>query len=152
MPRLVNQCLLSQSDFDFLTKTNLIDDLSFNLMLAQSSMSESVLFGYISGALIFLLVVFAIIIRSQVKMASNILIAMTFVATVFMSWMIYSDYSEVQELNAKIAVLNKDLKSITKPDVEIFYACAQPNGVLHLADDRDNLGFKSTYTPAVSLD
>ncbi|MBO6225356.1 MAG: hypothetical protein J6N72_07905 [Psychrobacter sp.] len=148
----VNQCLLSQTDFDFMTKANLVTELTNSLSYEISNSSATLFACTLTGIAALLLIVFAFIVRGTHKKYSNILLIIAIAVISCLVAMVYSASTSVKEVNSQLREAKSELTTLEKPDVEIFDACHRPDAILKLAPNRDDPEFKSTYSKIVSVE
>ena len=148
----VNQCLLSQSDFDFINKANLLAGISEKMRSIESILQVTLLFAGASIVAMIMILTLAFRIRHRDKTGSNFLFAIIVIGLMVIGFVFDTKYDEFELIQSEVAVLNKDLKSMTLPDAEIFEVCSQSNAILELAPNRDDPDFKSFYKPVINVE
>ena len=155
MVATVNQCTLSQTDFDFMTKANLITELTDKIQVVSGGFfinSFLILMLFVGPALIMVL---SVMVRKYDKKASNILLVMTallgiaVIGSIIMATSPYRDFNKTDAIDVQLHEAKAELKTMEKPDVEIVDACSHPDVILKLAPNRDDADFKSSYKPIV---
>ena len=151
MVNAVNQCLLSQTDFDFLASASLVSDLSAQLSLAETNLSFILFFDFLLAVVAILIIVLAFMIRYRSKRQSNILMAVAACGVIAMGVMTYFNFNEVETIKFEIIEPNAALEAMAQPEIDVFTACSAPGAILRLAPNRDDPDFKSNYTQAISI-
>lgn len=152
MADTINQCLLSQTDFNFIAQANLVTELTNNLSSAMDLFSRGIIMCSLTGVSILLLLVFAFMLRRTHKKSSNLLIVIVIIAGALLFSMLHSASTNVKEIKAQLHEAKTELKTMEKSDVEIFDACHHPDAILKLAPNRDEPDFESSYKPVVSVE
>ena len=145
MVAIVNQCTLSQTDFDFITKANLVTELTDKIQMTSDSPSVSLFFAFLIIIVPVSIMVIAVMIRSYDKVGSNIFLIISLLATCIVALLPYSDFNKTDAIDVQLHEAKAELKTMEKPDVEIVDACSHPDVILKLAPNRDDVGFKSSY-------
>lgn len=151
MVNAVNQCLLNQTDFDFLTNANLVSELSSELTLAEGNLAFLMIFDFMVVVAAILIIVLAFMIRDRSKRQSNVLIAVAACGAIVMGSMTYINFNKVETIKSEIIETNTALEAMAQPEIDVFTACSAPDAVLRLAPNRDDPDFKSSYTQAISI-
>lgn len=151
MVNAVNQCLLNQTDFDFLTNANLVSELSSKLTLAEGNLAFLMIFDFMVVVAAILIIVLAFMIRDRSKRQSNVLIAVAACGFIVMGSMTYFNLNKVNNIKAEITETNGALEAMAQPEIDIFNACSTPGAILNLAPNKDDPDFKSSYTQAISI-
>lgn len=151
MVNAVNQCLLNQTDFDFLANVSLVSELTDKLTIAEMNLSFMLIFDLLLAIAIILITVFAFMIRYRSKRQSNVLIAVAACGFIVMGSMTYFNFNKVETIKAEIVETNAALEAMAQPEIDVFNACSTPGAILRLAPNRDAPDFKSSYTQAISI-
>ncbi len=151
MVNAVNQCLLNQTDFDFLTNANLVSELSSELTLAEGNLAFLMIFDFMVVVAAILIIVLAFMIRDRSKRQSNVLIAVAACGAIVMGSMTYINFNKVETIKSEIIETNTALEAMAQPEIDVFTACSAPDAVLRLTPNRDDPDFKSSYTQAISI-
>lgn len=151
MVNAVNQCLLSQTDFDFLTSANLVSELNDKLTLAEGNLGFILFFDFLLAIVVILIIAVAVMIRYRAKGQSNILMAVVACGVIAMGGATYLNFNEVKTIKSEIIETNAALEAIAQPEIDVFTACSAPGAILRLAPNRDDPDFKSSYTQAISI-
>lgn len=111
MVKAVNQCLLNQADFDFLTNANLVSELNDKLTIAERNLEAFMLFDFmvVVGAI---LIVVAFMTRYHSKGKSNVLIAVPACGVIFAGFMTYFNINKVETIKAEIVETNAALEAM----------------------------------------
>lgn len=147
----VNECLLNQNDFDFLTNAKTVSTLSKKLVVAEMNVSFTVMFGSLMAVVLVMIVILAFMIRDRMKSGSNVLLSTAGLAAFALTFMGSYSVTNAQNLNVEIAEINKTLQAMTQPDIDVFTACNEPGAILKLSPNKDDPDFKSSYTQAISI-
>ena len=151
MVNAVNQCLLSQTDFDFLANVSLVSELTDKLAIAEMNLSFMLIFDLLLAIAVILIIVFAFMIRYRAKKQSNILMGVVACGAIVMGLMTYINFNKVETIKSEIIETNTALEAMDQPEIDVFTACSAPDAVLRLAPNRDDPDFKSSYTQAISI-
>lgn len=151
MVNAVNQCLLSQTDFDFLANASLVSELNDKLAIAEMNLSFMLIFDLLLAIAVILIIVFAFMIRYRAKKQSNILMGVVACGAIVMGLMTYINFNKVETIKSEIIETNTALEAMAQPEIDVFTACSAPDAVLRLAPNRDDPDFKSSYTQAISI-
>lgn len=151
MVNAVNQCLLSQTDFDFLANASLVSELTDKLAIAEMNLSFMLIFDLFLAIAVILIIVFAFMIRYRAKKQSNILMGVVACGAILMGLMTYINFNKVEAIKSEIIETNTALEAMAQPEIDVFTACSAPDAVLRLAPNRDDPDFKSSYTQAISI-
>lgn len=151
MVNAVNQCLLSQTDFDFLANVSLVSELTDKLAIAEMNLSFMLIFDLFLAIAAILIIVLAFMIRDRSKRQSNVLIAVAACGAIVMGSMTYINFNKVETIKSEIIETNTALEAMAQPEIDVFTACSAPDAVLRLAPNRDDPDFKSSYTQAISI-
>lgn len=151
MVNAVNQCLLSQTDFDFLANASLVSELTDKLAIAEMNLSFMLIFDLLLAIAVILIIVFAFMIRYRAKKQSNILMGVVACGAIVMGLMTYINFNKVETIKSEIIETNTALEAMAQPEIDVFTACSAPDAVLRLAPNRDDPDFKSSYTQAISI-
>lgn len=151
MVNAVNQCLLSQTDFDFLANVSLVSELTDKLAIAEMNLSFMLIFDLFLAIAVILIIVFAFMIRYRAKKQSNILMGVVACGAIVMGLMTYINFNKVETIKSEIIETNTALEAMAQPEIDVFTACSAPDAVLRLAPNRDDPDFKSSYTQAISI-
>lgn len=151
MVNAVNQCLLSQTDFDFLANASLVSELTDKLAIAEMNLSFMLIFDLLLAIAVILIIVFAFMIRYRAKKQSNILMGVVACGAIVMGLMTYINFNKVETIKSEIIETNTALEAMAQPEIDVFTACSAPDAVLMLAPNRDDPDFKSSYTQAISI-
>ena len=151
MVTTVNECLLNQNDFDFLSKAHLVSDLSNKLSIAETDLSFILIFDFLLAGVVILIIVLAAMIRRRAKKQSNILMAVVACGVVAMGSATYFSFNKAETISAEIIKTNIALEALDKPDIAVFTACNTYGAVLQLSPSKDDPNFKSSYTQAISI-
>lgn len=151
MVNAVNQCLLSQTDFDFLANASLVSELTDKLAIAEMNLSFMLIFDLFLAIAVILIIVLAFMIRYRSKRQSNVLMAVAACGVIAMGSMTYFNFNKVKTIKSEIIETNTALEAMAQPEIDVFTACSAPDAVLRLAPNRDDPDFKSSYTQAISI-
>lgn len=151
MVNAVNQCLLSQTDFDFLANVSLVSELTDKLAIAEMNLSFMLIFDLFLAIAVILIIVLAFMIRYRAKKQSNILMGVVACGAIVMGLMTYINFNKVETIKSEIIETNTALEAMDQPEIDVFTACSAPDAVLRLAPNRDDPDFKSSYTQAISI-
>ena len=151
MVKAVNQCLLNQADFDFLTNANLVSELSDKLTIAEGNLWAFMFFDFVLVVGAILIVVLAFTIRYHSKGKSNVLIAVAACGVIVAGFMTYFNINKVETIKAEIVETTAALEAMAQPEIDVFNACSTPDAILRLAPNRDDPDFKSSYTQTISI-
>ena len=151
MVKAVNQCLLNQADFDFLTNANLVSELSDKLTIAERNLGVFMLFDFMVVIGAILIIVVAFMTRYHSKGKSNVLIAVAACGVIVMGFMTYFNINKVETIKAEIVETTAALEAMAQPEIDVFNACNTPDAILRLAPNRDDPDFKSSYTQTISI-
>lgn len=151
MVNAVNQCLLSQTDFDFLANVSLVSELTDKLAIAEMNLSFMLIFDLFLAIAVILIIVLAFMIRYRSKRQSNVLMAVAACGVIAMGSMTYFNFNKVKTIKSEIIETNTALEAMAQPEIDVFTACSAPDAVLRLAPNRDDPDFKSSYTQAISI-
>lgn len=151
MVTTVNECLLNQNDFDFLSKAHLVFDLSNKLSIAETDLSFILIFDFLMAGALILMIILAAMIRRRAKKQSNGLMMVAACGVIAMALMTYFNFNKVETIKSEIAGTNAALEALAKPDIDVFTACNTYGAVLQLSPSKDDPDFKSSYTQAISI-
>ena len=151
MVNAVNQCLLSQTDFDFLTNANLVSELTDKLTIAEMNLLFMLFFDFLLAIAVILIIVLTFMIRYRAKKQSNILMGVVACGAIIMGLMTYINFNNVETIKSEIIETNAALEAIAQPEIDVFTACSAPGAILRLAPNRDDPDFKSSHTQVISI-
>lgn len=149
MATVVNQCMLSQTDFDFISKSNLALELTDSLTTIEFGLNLNMILTVLFFIVGIMLIVFSVMIRHRAKVASNLFIGMVIIGCLILGFGIVKDLNSIQSIETEIAEVNTELEAIAVPDAALFEACSKADSVVTLAPNRDDVGFESRYEPII---
>ena len=135
MPKTVNQCLLSQTDFDFMFISNskIASSLAKELISTQEHLFFLVIFASFVALIGFSILFLAAVAIKRANPNGKALLIISMFLLIALPFIAYPLYTDLQEQEVRITGLIEDINAMPRPTSELLDSCNEDDAILVLA-------------------